>query len=86
MCFREVCIRIKNSFHIYPNPSSSILHIDGIQLNSITEINILDLSGHIVYSEQKQVNTLRVEHLTKGLYFIQVNMGDKRYTSKFIKE
>ena len=66
----------RNSIKIWPNPASSLIHLDsGDQLfTGIAYINIIDLSGRqlirIPYSEQVDISSLQ-----KGVYILVVTMN-----------
>jgi hypothetical protein len=71
-------------FSIYPNPAKDVLNFE----NSTTQINnikIIDLNGKIVKSSILLDNQIRVEDLTKGVYFLQLEAKNSIFTYKFIK-
>jgi hypothetical protein len=55
---------------VYPNPSSGIVHIE---ISSNARIDILNVSGQIVFSEKKESGShvLELEGLAAGQYFIR---------------
>ena len=56
---------------MYPNPAATHINIRADQ--SLTEIQIFDVSGRLVLSEQiNQVSTIQVGHLTKGMYVVRL--------------
>ena len=77
---------VSNLF-IAPNPASSELFISS--LNHVGKIQIIDALGKTVisydanYTNQTVVN---IGSLIKGVYFLQMNDGNKTITKKFIKE
>ena len=54
------------------------------------ELKLTDLSGKIVYTEslgqvtKKDVHQLNLAHLAKGVYFIQLLVGEDIYNGKII--
>lgn len=80
-------ISIRNiSVHLYPNPSSDIIHID--VLNSLAaEIYITDMAGKIVHHSEGVYENLFVGNLDAGMYLLTVR--DKKTkqstTTRFIK-
>lgn len=72
---------------IYPNPSQSILTIEAAHL--ISEINIFDLKGRLIY-QQYYNNTkklsINVEEFPIGLYNIHCKTSKGVSNYKFIKE
>lgn len=74
---------IINSFILYPNPTNDIVNFS-IKLRNI---NIYDLNGELVYTENNTVSNIKLNNLTSGSYIIRgiKENGDKVYT-KFIKK
>ena len=70
------------SYSIYPNPAKDVLNIS---FGSINKINIVDLSGKNILSNENS-NFINVSSLQKGMYLIQMEIDDKIYDEKFIKE
>ena len=75
---------------IFPNPVSNQLVI---QLNSNELIDlkttIYDSKGMIVLNSNFEKNrnfVIDVSSLSKGLYFVELTLGEKKFTKKFIKE
>ncbi len=75
------------NFYIAPNPVSSELFITSD--SHFGKIQVIDALGKIVlshdanYASQTSIN---VSSLTKGVYFIQANDGERIITKKFIKD
>lgn len=73
---------------VYPNPANSVLNfsIDNIS-NSITSIEITDVLGKVVLSEVTKTNSVSLEKINKGIYFIMVKTESGTVAkAKFIKE
>ncbi len=77
---------------IYPNPAKDILHIEANHLTStLTNIVIKDMNGRILKTILPQKNpnklsikqTINVDHLAAGVYFIQMVNSNKIVTKKF---
>lgn len=63
---------------IYPNPTSTILSIDGVKVEKIV---IIGLDGlEILISSN--TNTIDVSNLVSGCYFIEINNGVRKLFSK----
>ena len=79
------------SFHddflgIYPNPATSMLHLqlaNGIEINKVI---ITDLAGKIIREQTINNTKIDIENLAQGAYIIQAFSGDKKFQSKFIKQ
>jgi hypothetical protein len=75
---------ILSMIRVYPNPFSSLLHLeyDG-ELNS--GISVLDVSGKVVFQSKEMLQTINLEKLNSGMYFIQFH-GLNGQTIRVIKE
>jgi bilirubin oxidase len=73
-----------SSISVYPNPTSSIINLDG--LNNIDYIEIFDSKGRSVKKETWNTKTKQVIMLpkTKGIYFLQITTRDSQRVSKKI--
>lgn len=69
-------------FSIYPNPVKDILYT---QLKDVKKIKIVDLSGKNTLSNENS-NFINVSNLQKGMYIVQIEIEEKIYNEKFIKE
>ena len=73
---------------IYPNPASSILHIQlSNTSNSIVHINIVNILGQELISKQIQSgeNSIDVSTLPNGIYFVRATTGKQTtYNQKII--
>jgi hypothetical protein len=72
-----------SSLKLYPNPVLSVLNVD----NNLTNqpYNIIDTLGKVILKGKLNEgnNSINVEHLSKGIYYIKVANNK---ASKFIKE
>ena len=69
---------------LYPNPTSDVLNIETKQI--ISKIEIFDLSGKLVKSENGKDKKVSVSNLTKGMYLIKLYTENGVVNSKFIKK
>lgn len=67
---------------LYPNPTSDILKIEGI--NTIEKVRIFDMSGTIV--KEVKAKEINVQDLPIGQYIVNVYSGKDVISSKFIKK
>lgn len=67
---------------IYPNPASTTLNIE---IEKASKIAIVDILGQVksYHNIETGVNTIDVDHLVPGVYFIQIENGK---TVKFLKQ
>ncbi|MFL9834566.1 T9SS type A sorting domain-containing protein [Chryseobacterium terrae] len=79
----------ESSIEIYPNPVKKHLNILNPKKDELKNVTIYSASGQVVrrrnLSNQKNMS-LDVSALSKGVYFITIEMAGKQYTNKFIKE
>ena len=70
---------------LYPNPVKSTATITADQ--TVQNVQIYDLTGRVVHnaSPNKANFNLDVSHLSKGVYLVKVNAGNKEATLKLAK-
>ncbi len=74
------------SFGIYPNPSSTSININNVDVNSIEQISIFDVQGKKIL-QTSNVNNILVEEFNSGIYFVEMLTKDGKVgRTKFIKE
>ncbi len=69
---------------IYPNPTSSELTIETEE--SITKIEIIDITGKTIKTITPSLNRINVTELPEGVYFIRIISEENIITHKFIKQ
>ncbi|MFT3796296.1 T9SS type A sorting domain-containing protein [Flavobacterium sp.] len=69
---------------IYPNPATSLLHVELPHKDSVQQIKIYDFSGKCIH--QTNVSTINVDAFSTGTYFIEALSSGKTYRSQFIKQ
>lgn len=69
---------------VFPNPFSNQLNVT-VDKNST--ISIIDITGRNVYSgvANAGTTTINTDQLNSGMYFININTGQKMFTRKLIK-
>jgi hypothetical protein len=78
--------------HIFPNPANDIINLQyELKASSEISIKLIDLSGkHVAtlfegsQSQGKQELNLRTAELNKGIYLLQMNVGNELVTRKVI--
>jgi uncharacterized delta-60 repeat protein len=81
-------IKSTSLFHIYPNPVTDILHIEGLSATSSAIISITSLSG-IIFQKAIVKNSeyaLNVSLLKPGIYNISIAQNNTVTNLKFIKQ
>jgi hypothetical protein len=77
--------KYSETIYLFPNPSTGMIKITGLNdLNSL--IYISDINGKILKKELLQNETLNLEELAKGIYFISFYLEGKRIIKKVILE
>jgi hypothetical protein len=78
---------VNNALTIYPNPTSDKLFFSAAD-KQIIKIQMVDLTGRVVYSAnvQQQTGTIDLSGFISGVYFVRVHTSDNIYTTKMIKE
>ncbi len=72
---------------IFPNPAHSVLHIRMNNEASLENITITDVLGKVVLSETTNLNTINIESLQAGIYFLTAkNKTNQIANVKFIKD
>jgi bilirubin oxidase len=74
---------------IYPNPIANHVYFSfpGLNENSSISYKIFDSSGHLVNSNySKNVNSIEVNNLSPGLYFLQIDSGIFHGFARFLRQ
>lgn len=70
---------------IYPNPSTGIIHLHGIEGQSVIKINDLNGKNHLTIKTQNGTETINIENLTPGLYLMEVSHTKGNFVTKVVK-
>lgn len=76
-------------FSMYPNPTSNNINLHFIDQDGPVDVYIYDVQGKLIKEEKSITNrdqTIDVQALSQGLYFIQVHTEDKISVLKLLKE
>jgi len=81
---------LKNEFTISPNPSNGVftLKFDNGLSEQVQSIKIVDITGTVVKIQfiGNLNNTIDLSGFANGIYFVQINFGDKFYNAKIMKQ
>lgn len=79
-------VQEEKTFTLYPNPAENEVNVTA--KNTIDEIRIYSATGQLVGQETIHATraTVDVDHLQKGIYFIQARMGNSLGNNRFIKK
>jgi len=70
--------------NVYPNPTNDVLYIDSKE-NTIESIELISLTGQIVFKQPLDGNSISLENVSKGIYFIKFFGKHSIFTKKIIK-
>ena len=73
-----------NAIKIFPNPVTSILNINANTIE-LTKVEIFSLLGKKVKTVTSDFDSIHVDDLSKGVYFINISSGKRLLTKKMIK-
>ena len=83
-------VNVFNTLKIYPNPTSSVIHIDNIGDAKLQKVGLYDATGKMLVTEViGATNTkqdLSLEHLPNGIYFLRLENETGYVTKKVIKK
>jgi hypothetical protein len=82
---------LAGSFLVYPNPSSDVINVENGLGLTIDKIELLDMSGRVVYVAQKgtfnnQLAELSIAQLTTGVYTLKLSAGNQMFTDRIVKQ
>jgi len=74
-----------NSFvRVYPNPSTGLVNVE-MQGRNIESLNVVDINGRVIESfdanRSRSIN-MNLDHLKKGMYFIEIQAEDGTATKR----
>jgi endonuclease I len=76
-----------SEFSIYPNPTNGdFVYINTKNNIEITAINVFDIAGRQVISQENISNQINVGGLQQGMYLLQLQIGNETVTKKLIKQ
>ncbi len=68
---------------IYPNPTAGIVNIN-LPGNEVENLTVYDIYGKQVYQSQDNSKSINLEHLSDGVYYLQIQEGNKISTHKVV--
>jgi len=78
-------VKASTNLSVYPNPSSSVINIEGSSAGTVTVCNTLGtVVKELTYDGSK--TTVDVSGLSKGLYFVQLTSNDGVSTQSVVVE
>ena len=75
-----------NGISLYPNPTSAIINFSLKNMEG-TPVRIIDVNGRTVLKTSiSSNNSINIETLTNGVYFVQLQIENKDLSYKFVKK
>ena len=78
----------EGEFLIYPNPSKDVFNIKRAStIGESMDVEVYDVTGKLVRSKSNIIDgdyELDMSNISKGLYFLQVSIGNKRLVKKLV--
>ncbi|MCQ2285378.1 MAG: choice-of-anchor J domain-containing protein [Bacteroidales bacterium] len=72
------------AFELYPNPANNVIYISS--QSQIEKVEIYNLEGKLMKSIDGNTETISIQNLTSGLYFVRCLSTDGVSVRKFIKQ
>jgi len=72
---------------LYPNPTNNYINInfsEGVNTIKVTGIHIFSANAQMVYSSNKYEERINVNNLSRGVYYIQIDIDQLQITNKMI--
>ncbi len=79
-------IYIERDFVLYPNPVKTTLNVKLFDVSNVMTYRIVNIMGQIVLTGVLSRDSIDVEKLKNGIYFMEVNDGEELMIQSFIKE
>lgn len=74
-----------NKFSIAPNPAHDFINISFDGLYKPNDFEIYNATGQLIMKGKIINNKVGVNSLSKGVYFLKINLNGKQFTKEFIK-
>ncbi len=79
-------ISIQNSAYFYPNPAKDQLFLSASDMQAVTNIEIYDLLGKKILSQNNYSSAINISQLPQGVYLLSFYENDVKKVSKIIKQ
>ncbi|MEO1216161.1 MAG: LamG-like jellyroll fold domain-containing protein [Bacteroidota bacterium] len=70
--------------NIYPNPSQSLINIDGIDVENL-RYRIIDNTGRTILQSEMDKNQIDISTLANGLYFLSLDLPGENIVQRIVK-
>lgn len=79
-------INIERDLVLYPNPVKTKLNVKLFDASDVMKYRIVNITGQVVLTGDLSQNSVDVEKLQNGIYFMEVYDGEELMIQSFIKE
>lgn len=73
-----------NTISFYPNPSTNILYLSGI--DHINTLRIYSAQGNLILESEDNISGINIWHLAPGLYYVYIYQNNLPIIKKFVKQ
>lgn len=73
------------TIRVYPNPASDLVHIHVLNNEKIESVELLTMEGEIITVQSPFKNTISIEDLSPGVYYIRCKSQQSQFVQKLIK-
>ena len=77
-------VKQASGLQVFPNPATDLLNIRGLKTDF--DYNIFDINGKEIQKGHSTAPSIKVGHLTAGVYMISISTKSEKYSLKFIKQ
>lgn len=78
--------RPENKVVLYPNPANEFLNVSRASDIHLEEVIIYDLQGRIVHKLSGDVDTIYVDHLSSGIYMVEIKSDKNTLRKRIVKK
>ena len=75
----------KSGVNIFPNPAKEKVYITSLLPLQNSDVKIYTVSGELVLERKLKDNCISINNLSKGIYFMKINIGKMQTIKKLIK-
>lgn len=76
-----------NEFAIYPNPTNgNTVYINTKNNTTITALEVYDITGKQILTQLNSSNKINVQGLQRGVYILQLKIGNQTVVKKLVKQ
>ncbi len=72
-------------YSIFPNPATDVVTIKGLE-NTLSSVEVYNIAGQRVYNSTSNMETINVNALETGVYFVKLSTETASLTTKLIKQ